>query len=107
MLCLRVADCARDERLGLHGGLSRNGRPVELVRIKNGQTISLSTGSTVKAESDTTMSPKASKRSSNEELDDDVLRSMGRRRKGVPPPSPDSQRCRDCDKTFKRPCDLT
>ncbi|KAG6999310.1 zinc finger transcription factor ace1 [Physcia stellaris] len=96
-----------DSRLGLHGGLSRNGRPVELVRIKNGQTISLSTGSTVKAESDTTMSPKASKRPSSEDLDDDVLRSMGRRRKGVPPPSPDSQRCRDCDKTFKRPCDLT
>lgn len=75
--------------------------------MKNGQSISLSTGSTVKAESDSTMSPRANKRLSSEDLDDDILRSMGRRRKGVPPPSQDSQRCRDCDKTFKRPCDLT
>lgn len=95
-----------NERLGLHGGLSRNGRPVELVRTRNGQAISLRTGTDVKTESNGTVSPKDFKRSASEEFDDDLLRSMGRRRKGAPPPK-DIHHCRDCEKVFKRPCDLT
>lgn len=95
-----------NERLGLHGGLSRNGRPVELVRTRNGQAISLRTGTDVKTDSNGTLSPKDFKRSASEELDDDLLRSMGRRRKGAPPPK-DIHHCRDCEKVFKRPCDLT
>ena len=96
-----------DERLSLHGGLTHNGRPVELVRIKNGRSISLRTGSIVKAENSSLASPIDSKRTASEEFDDDdVMRSMGRRRKGAPPPK-DIHHCRDCEKVFKRPCDLT
>lgn len=95
-----------DERLGLHGGLTRNGRPAELVRIKNGKSISLRTGSTIKQEDSPTMSSKEFKRHASEEMDDDFLRSMGRRKKGAPPPT-DIHHCRDCEKVFKRPCDLT
>ena len=98
--------CCSDERLGLHGGLSRNGRPVELVRKRNGQSISLSTGADVKTETNGFVSPESFKRSASEDFDDDLLRSMGRRRKGAPPPK-DIHQCRDCEKVFKRPCDLT
>ncbi|KAL8726343.1 MAG: hypothetical protein Q9181_006084 [Wetmoreana brouardii] len=93
-------DTAVDERLGLHGGLSQTGRPVELVRIKHGQSFSLRTGNAV--------DPAAgSKRSAGEESDDDAFRSMARRRKSAQAAVKDVQQCRDCDKVFKRPCDLT
>ncbi|KAL8772326.1 MAG: hypothetical protein Q9209_002538 [Squamulea sp. 1 TL-2023] len=69
--------CSSDERLGLHGGLSQTGRPAELVRIKNGRSISLRTGSAM----DPSSSSAGAKQSVNEESDDDPLRSMARRRK--------------------------
>ena len=48
------------------------------------------------------------KRSSNEGLDDDVMRSMARKRKSAQPTLKDTaQQCSECDKVFKRPCDLT
>ncbi|KAL8790835.1 MAG: hypothetical protein Q9213_000459 [Squamulea squamosa] len=96
-------DVAIDERLGLHGGLSQTGRPAELVRIKNGRSISLRTGSVV----DPSSSSGGAKQSVNEESDDDALRSMARRRKTAQAAVKDVQQCRDCDKIFKRPCDLT
>ena len=95
-----------DERLALHGGLTRNGRPAELVRNKNGRSISLRTGAVVKSESNPMEPSREFKKAVSEEFDDDVLRSMGRRKKGAPPPR-DEHQCRDCEKMFKRPCDLT
>ena len=95
---------ASDERLDLHGGLSQNGRRVELVRIKNGQCISLRTGSVVDPESPRSQGPK---RSMSEESDEDVMRSMARRKKAAQATVKDVQQCSECDKVFKRPCDLT
>lgn len=92
----------RDERLALHGGLGQNGRPVELVRIKNGQSISLRTGSIVNSSSGSA----GAKRSADEDSDEDPLRSMARRRKAAQAVK-EAQQCQECDKVFKRPCDLT
>ncbi|KAI4236100.1 MAG: hypothetical protein LQ349_002752 [Xanthoria aureola] len=96
-------DVAMDERLGLHGGLSQNGQPAELVRIKNGQNISLRTGLAMGPSS----SSGGEKHTSDEEFDDDPLRSMARRPKSAQAAVKQVQKCRDCDKIFKRPCDLT
>lgn len=94
---------SRDERLGLHGGLSQTGRPVELVRIKNGQSLSLRTGSAMTPSSSTA----GGKRRADEDSDDDPLRSMARRRKSAQAAPKEVQQCQDCEKIFKRPCDLT
>ena len=92
------------EELGLRGGLSQTGRPVELIRIKDGQSVSLRTGKVVDRDSP---SIHGNKRSASEETDEDVLRSMARRRKNALPTMKEAQRCSECDKEFKRPCDLT
>lgn len=95
----------RNERVRLEGGLSQTGRPAELVRFKNGQSISLRTGAVVQPEfggPDSRL-----KRSVSVESDDDTMRSMARRRKSAQNAVKDVQRCSDCDKVFKRPCDLT
>ncbi|KAL1961799.1 hypothetical protein VTN77DRAFT_1049 [Rasamsonia byssochlamydoides] len=90
------------ERLTLEGGLSQTGRPAELVRHKDGKAISLRTGEPYDANAVPTM-----KRAlSNQSLDEGVARSMARRKKNAPPMDI-NQKCRDCDKVFKRPCDLT
>ena len=83
-----------DEQLSLHGGLGRTGRPAELVRIKGGQAISLQTGEVVKP--DTAVGP-----------NDGLHHSMARRRKSEQAAAKQAQRCSECDKEFKRPCDLT
>ncbi|KAL8952961.1 MAG: hypothetical protein Q9222_001180 [Ikaeria aurantiellina] len=90
-------DVTPGERLGLHGGISQTGRPVELVRIKNGQNISLRTGSALDPVSNI----------ADGESDNDPLRSMARRRKTAQAAAKEAQKCRDCEKVFKRPCDLT
>ena len=89
-----ILNSTSDEQLSLHGGLGRTGRPAELVRIKDGQAISLRTGEAVKP--DTTR-----------DLDDDLHFSMARRRKSEQAAAKQAQRCSECDKEFKRPCDLT
>ncbi|KAL8693124.1 MAG: hypothetical protein Q9218_001976 [Villophora microphyllina] len=96
-------DIAAGERLGLHGGLSQNGRPAELVRIRNGQSFSLRTGNAI----DSAGNVVGAKRSADEDSDEDPLRSMARRRKNAQAAVKEAQQCRDCDKVFKRPCDLT
>lgn len=87
-----------DEKVTLRGGLSHNGRPIELVREKDGKVIPLATGS----------ENAYKKRALSEEDidDDDVMRSMARRRKSDKPGDV-LHMCRDCKKEFKRPCDLT
>ncbi|KAL8630104.1 hypothetical protein Q9189_004177 [Teloschistes chrysophthalmus] len=96
-------DVAADERLGIYGGLSQNGRPAELVRIRNGQSFSLRTGNAVDMASNMT----GAKRAADEDSDEDPLRSMARRRKNAQAAAKEAQQCRECDKVFKRPCDLT
>ncbi len=85
------------ERLSLRGGLGKTGYPAELVRIKDGQAISLRTGQVIQ--------PDAERRSSSN--DEDLEMSMARRKKSEQAAVKQSQRCSECDKEFKRPCDLT
>jgi hypothetical protein len=89
-----------DEKITLRGGLSYNGRPVELVREKDGKVMSISES--------TQDAFKVSKRSlTDDEMDEDeITRSMARRRKSDKPGDV-MHTCRDCQKEFKRPCDLT
>lgn len=89
-----ILNITSDEQLSLYGGLGRTGRPVELVRIKDGQAISLRTGEAVK--SNAAAAP-----------DDDLYHSMARRRKSQQAAARQAQRCSECEKEFKRPCDLT
>jgi hypothetical protein len=93
----------RDEEVTLEGGLSQNGRPAELVRKKKGKAISLRTGDAYEQPASPTTGMKRSL--SQETSDDSVLRSMARRKKNAP--KEPVQKCCDCDKEFKRPCDLT
>lgn len=85
------------EKLSLRGGLGETGYPAELVRIKDGQAISLRTGQIIP--------PDTYRRSSSE--DNDLELSMARRKKSEMAIVKQSQRCSECDKEFKRPCDLT
>jgi hypothetical protein len=98
-------DYSPDEEVAIEGGLSKNGKPAELVRKKNGQVIPLSERSAL---DDAKGSPSSSKRplTEDDEMDDEVLRSMARRRKSDKPGDV-MHPCAVCDKEFKRPCDLT
>lgn len=94
-------DYSRDEKITLRGGLSHNGRPVELVREKNGKMMPIADD----AENAYKGQPKRAL--SDDEMDEDeVTRSMARRRKSEKPGDV-MHTCRDCKKEFKRPCDLT
>ena len=88
-----------DEGISLYGGLGQTGRPAELVRIKDGQSISLRTGEVIQ--------PHGSPKSQSSGPDDDLLHSMARRKKSEQAMAKQVQRCSECDKEFKRPCDLT
>ncbi|PBP21575.1 Zinc finger transcription factor ace1 [Diplocarpon rosae] len=95
----------------LHGGLSKNGRPAELVRVKkNGKAISIATGLPVDIEEDSKDSMRF-KRSLSEEAaeDESILRSAARRKRSASAAELAPKRCREpgCEKEFKRPCDLT
>lgn len=94
-----------DEEIVLEGGLSKNGRPAELVRKKDGKLIPLSERSgldTAKGSSSSSKRPL----SDDSEMDDEILRSMARRRKSDKPGDV-MHPCTVCAKEFKRPCDLT
>lgn len=99
----------------LDGGLSQTGRPAQLVRVKDGKSVPIGPDALAQ-ETHTRVykegaSPSLMKRTRSEQSEDDsVHRSMARRRKLGPgemvsaaPP----QRCQECDREFKRPCDLT
>ena len=87
-----------DERLVLHGGLTENGRPAELARMRGDQLISLRTGEPI---DESAVTPRFATDAEREEYQ----LSMARRRKGAPERV--NHRCVDCNKEFKRPCDLT
>jgi len=83
------------EKLQLRGGLSKNGKPLELVREKDGKILSM-TGAELGPEEP----------GQGEMLDEETLRSMGRKRK-CDIGKEVYRACRECGKEFKRPCDLT
>ncbi|KFY26650.1 hypothetical protein V493_03957 [Pseudogymnoascus sp. VKM F-4281 (FW-2241)] len=104
---------SRAEKIRLYGGVAKNGRPAELVRVKNdGTAVSLATGNEIKMESieDDEKSGVMMKRSLSQELDDEesVLRSMARRKRSATAEIV-SKKCSEpgCTKEFKRSCDLT
>jgi len=105
------ANLPRTDEVKLHGGLTKNGRPAELVRVKkNGKAISIATGEPVDLDEDSKDSIRF-KRSLSEEAEEDesILRSMARRKRSASAAELAPRRCREpgCDKEFKRPCDLT
>ncbi|KAI4701666.1 hypothetical protein J4E81_003406 [Alternaria sp. BMP 2799] len=95
-------DYSRDEKITLRGGISHNGRPVELVREKNGNVIPMS----VDASNAFRIKRRLSDADEDSMDEDEVTRSMARRRKSEKPGDV-MHTCRDCKKEFKRPCDLT
>jgi len=102
-------DPESSDEVRLHGGLAKNGRPAELVRVKkNGKAISIMTGEPIDLDEDSKVQ---FKRSLSEEAEDDesILRSMARRKRSASAAELAPKRCREpgCDKEFKRPCDLT
>ncbi|ESU05809.1 zinc-finger transcription factor ace1 [Fusarium graminearum PH-1] len=102
-------DIDASDEIKLVGGLSVNGRPAELVRVrKDGTYISLDTGKPVETDDD---APMKMKRSLSQQLEDEeeIQRSMARRKKNASPEELAPKKCREpgCNKEFKRPCDLT
>jgi uncharacterized C2H2 Zn-finger protein len=102
-------DIDASDEIKLIGGLSENGRPAELVRVrKDGTYISLETGKPVETDDD---APMKMKRSLSQQLEDEeeIQRSMARRKKNASPEELAPKKCREpgCNKEFKRPCDLT
>ncbi|KAG5928945.1 hypothetical protein E4U42_007650 [Claviceps africana] len=98
----------RDDKIRLHGGIADNGRPAELIRVKeDGTAVSMATGKIVNLEE----SPVKFKRSLSEQRDGDeeIRRSMARKRKNATAEELAPKLCRQpgCNKEFKRRCDLT
>lgn len=89
-----------DDEVTLEGGLGETGNEAELVRWKNGKGYSLRTGQPY-------VPTPGIKRQSSAPLDEDVARSMARRKKGYIPEIVE-MKCHDpsCDKVFTRKCDL-
>ncbi|THW45226.1 hypothetical protein D6D21_04532 [Aureobasidium pullulans] len=100
-----VTSLLSDEVLRLRGGVTHN-TPAQLVRHRAGKDISLLDGA-VLSSFPTDHSVLSSKRPIMEDsLNDDVERSMARRRKGEPVKTYDCG-FDGCDKIFRRPCDRT
>ncbi|KAK3394823.1 hypothetical protein B0H63DRAFT_388355 [Podospora didyma] len=100
------------DEIKLHGGIHVNGRPAELVRIKkNGKAISMATGEPIEMLEEEGDGAMRIKRSASQELEDEeeIMRSMARRKKNASPEELAPKKCREpgCTKEFKRPCDLT
>ncbi|KAI2640554.1 hypothetical protein GGS26DRAFT_580163 [Hypomontagnella submonticulosa] len=101
------------DEVKLVGGLTTNGRPAELVRVKkNGKAISIATGQPIEdLEEDEAKGPIRFKRSMSEQAEDEeeIMRSMARRKKNASPEELAPKKCTHvgCNKEFKRPCDLT
>ncbi|KAK5197014.1 hypothetical protein LTR72_000241 [Exophiala xenobiotica] len=90
-----------NDEVTLEGGLGDTGAQAELVRWKNGEGFSLRTGLRYEP-------TPGIKRQSSGALDEDVARSMARRKKGYIPEFVEMH-CSDpsCDKVFTRKCDLS
>lgn len=88
--------------LRLEGGISKTGRPLEMVVEQDGEAVSLRTGKPYEDHSIPSMKRTLSAASA----DEGAQRSMARRKKNAPPMNI-NKKCKDCDKVFARPCDLT
>ncbi|CAK7271392.1 hypothetical protein SEPCBS57363_004595 [Sporothrix epigloea] len=102
---------ASTDEIKLHGGIAVNGQPAVLVKIgSDGRAVSMATGLPVELEEDIKDSIRI-KRSASQEMEDEeeIRRSMARRRKNAPPEDYAPKMCSvpGCTKEFKRPCDLT
>jgi hypothetical protein len=101
----------RTDEIKLFGGLSENGRPAQLVRVKkDGKAISMATGKMVDMDDGMNGSIKMKRSLSQQaEDEDEIMRSMARRKKNASPDEYAPKKCREagCNKEFKRPCDLT
>jgi hypothetical protein len=100
------------DEIKLHGGIHVNGRPAELVRVKkNGKMVSMATGEPIEKIEEEADGTVRFKRSASQELEDEeeIMRSMARRKKNASPEELAPKKCREpgCNKEFKRPCDLT
>jgi len=89
-----------NNKLSLEGGLGQTGRPAELVRTNENGSISLRTGEPVQIRAG------HMEQGWSHETDEHLALSMARRRKAEAAVK-EIQRCRECVKEFKRPCDLT
>lgn len=100
------------DEVKLMGGLATTGRPAELVRIqKDGKAISIATGQPIEDYDEDSKTSLRFKRSMSEQLEDEeeIMRSMARRKKNATPEELAPKKCKEpgCNKEFKRPCDLT
>ncbi|EPE07858.1 zinc finger transcription factor ace1 [Ophiostoma piceae UAMH 11346] len=107
----RLTNLLSSDEIKLHGGITVNGRPAELVRVSaDGRAVSIATGLPVELEEDAKDAIRM-KRSATQELEDEeeIMRSMARRKKNAPPEEYAPKMCSvpGCTKEFKRPCDLT
>ena len=84
--------------------MTHNGKPAELVRHKDGKVISIATDQVLSPEDLASASMKRPMSDMVDMDEDEVLRSMARRKKNA---KPEIHECSLCDKEFKRPCDLT
>src|SRR6201999_1317405 len=87
-------DPPRSDEVRLYGGIAENGRPAELVRIrKDGTAISMATGKVV----DMAESPAPMKRSLIQQREDEeeIMRSMARRKKNASPEELAPKKCRE------------
>ncbi|KAI0391990.1 hypothetical protein F5Y17DRAFT_467846 [Xylariaceae sp. FL0594] len=114
--CQPAHTLLRSDEIRLVGGVAKTGRPAELVRIKkNGKAVSLATGTVIEnldeEEAKAAANPIRFKRSMSEQAEDDeeIMRSMARRKKNATPEELAPKKCTHpgCTKEFKRPCDLT
>jgi predicted small metal-binding protein len=107
-----IFDLDPTDEVRLYGGLSKNGRPAELIRVKkDGRAFSLATGEEVDLTADDKEVPFIRmKRSLSAEAEDEeeVMRSMARRKKNAPHEEVIPRLCHEvgCGKKFKRECDL-
>lgn len=84
--------------------MTQDGKPAELIRNKDGKFISITSNRILSEEEVASASMKRPISLDYDDDDDDVLRSMARRKKGA---KPEIHGCPQCEKEFKRPCDLT
>ena len=89
-----VLTLCRGEELRLKGGATQDGKPLELVREKDGKELPIQGSVTMPSPPENPM------------VDDDAERTMARKRK-CDQGKIDWRQCRECQKWFKRPCDLT
>lgn len=83
--------------------MTHNGKPAELVRHKDGKTISIASDQVLST--DDVASASMKRPMDDVDVDhDEALRAMARRKKNA---KPEIHTCDLCDKEFKRPCDLT